>query len=89
MNGMKILAESVTDTLKQSHPPEWHEDRLSEARGIVADVAHHPDTLVLLACRVICAHSLDPLERAEAVGLIRILAASTPNASPPRVGGAS
>ncbi|OUS04008.1 hypothetical protein A9Q96_16910 [Rhodobacterales bacterium 52_120_T64] len=84
-----MLAESGSAALKQSHPPEWHADRLSEARGIVADVAHHPDTLVLLACRVICAHSLDPFERVEALGLIRILATSTPNASPSRVGGAS
>ncbi|OUS07871.1 hypothetical protein A9Q96_04910 [Rhodobacterales bacterium 52_120_T64] len=73
----------------QSHPPEWHEDRLAEARGIVADVAHHPDTLVLLACRVICAHSLDPLERVEALGLMKLLATTTPNASSPCVGGAS
>jgi len=69
----------------QSRSQQWNEDRLAEARGIVADVAHHPDTLVLLACRVICTHSLDPLERVEAVGLMQLLAASTPTASPSRV----
>ena len=80
---------SGVDALTLSRPQQWHEDRLSEARGIVADVAHHPDTLVLLACRVICAHSLDPLERVEALGLMRVLATSKPDASPSCGGGAS
>jgi len=89
MSGAMTLAAGAAETLTQSCPREWPQDRLSEARGIVADVARHPDTLVLLACRVICAHALDPLERAEALGLMRVLAASTPNASASRVGGAS
>jgi len=88
MSGAKMIAESAIEGTAQSHPPEWHEDRLTEARGIIADVAHHPDTLVLLACRVICTHTLDPLERVEALGLMRMLAASAPNASPSCVGGA-
>ena len=89
MNGAKTLAESNADTLTQSRPLEWHKDRLAEARGVVADIAHHPDTLVLLACRVICTHTLDPLERVEALGLMRILKTSTPNASLSCDGGAS
>jgi len=89
MSGLKTLAESGSGALKQSRPPRWNEDRLAEARGIIADVAHHADTLVLLACRVICAHSLDPLERAEALGLMQLLTASTPNAFSPCDGGAS
>ena len=89
MSGARMLAESNAEDATQPHPREWHEDRLAEARGIVADVAHHPDSLVLLACRVICAHSPDPLERVEALGLMRVLAASTPNASPSCGGGAS
>ena len=89
MNGAKTLAKSNADTLTQSRPQEWHEDRLAEARGIIADLAQHPDTLVLLACRVICTHTLDPLERVEALGLMKLLATSTPNASSPRVGGTS
>jgi len=88
MSGLKMLAKSGVDALTQPHPPEWYQDRLSEARGIVADVAHHPDTLVLLACRVICAHCLDPLERVEALGLMRVLATSKPDASPSCGGGA-
>ena len=89
MNGLKTLAGGVDEGTTHSHPPEWHQDRLTEARGIVADVAHHPDTLVLLACSVICAHSLDPLERVEALGLLQVVGASQPNASPSCGGGAS
>ena len=88
MSGMKILAEGSAEGATQSHPQQWHADRLAEARGIVADVTHHSDTLVLLACRVICTHTLDPLERVEALGLMQLLAASTPNASPSCGGGA-
>ena len=70
MSGAKCGTYATT----HAHPQRWHEDRLVEARGIVADVAHHPDSLVLLAYRVICTHSLDPLERVEALGLMRVLA---------------
>jgi len=86
---MKTLAKGAAEATTQSHPPEWHKERLAEAHGIIADVAYHPDTLVLLACRVICTHTLDPLERVEALGLMQLLATSTPNASSPCVGGAS
>ena len=89
MSGRTTLAEGAGEGATQFHPPEWHQDRLSEARGIVADVAHHPDTLVLLACRVICAHSLDPLERVEALGLLQVVMASQPTASASCVGEAS
>ncbi len=56
----------------------WQQDRLIEARGILADVAHHPDTLVLLACQVICAHSPDPVERTDALGVMRLLGRHSP-----------
>jgi hypothetical protein len=35
---------------------QWRQERLFEARGILADIAHHPETLVRLACQVICAN---------------------------------
>ena len=89
MSAAKILSANAIEGTAQSRPQEWPEDRLIEARGIFADVAHHPDTLVLLACKVICAHSLDPLERVEALGLMKLLAASTPSASSTCGGGTS
>ncbi len=51
----------------------WQQDRLIEARGILADIAHHPDTLVHLACRVVCTHGSDPVEHADALGVSLLL----------------
>ena len=52
---------------------QWRQERLTEARGVLADIAHHPDTLVLLACQVICAHTPDPDECTNALGVMRLL----------------
>ncbi len=52
---------------------QWRHDRLTEARGILADAAHYPDTLVILAARVIAGQSDDADERAEAIDLGRLL----------------
>ena len=56
----------------------WQRERLTEARGVLADIGHHPDTLVLLACQVICAHSPDPNERNDALGMMHLLSARPP-----------
>ncbi|GHE05418.1 hypothetical protein U879_03975 [Defluviimonas sp. 20V17] len=65
--------------------PDWCEDRLTEARGVLADVAHHPDTLVDLACKVVRALSPDDGERFEALGLLRLLAPPCDRVAPPEV----
>jgi hypothetical protein len=71
----------------QSH---WRQERLTEARGVLADIGHHPDTLVILACRVVCECSSDPVERADALGVMRFLNASSPElASATANGGAA
>ena len=57
---------------------EWHQARLIEARGILADIAHHPETLARLACQVICANSTDTAERGDALGVMRLLNAHRP-----------
>ena len=44
------------------HRNDWRTDRLREARCVLADISHHPASLVLLACRVIAAHSADRIE---------------------------
>ena len=51
----------------------WLHDRMAEARSVLADVAHHPDTLIILAARVICGHTDDPDEYADANHLRRLL----------------
>jgi hypothetical protein len=52
---------------------DWRHDRLSEARGVIADISQHPISLVILACRTIAAQSPDGVETAEAVALWRML----------------
>ncbi len=54
-------------------PADWPAQRLAEARGIVADFVHHPDSLIVLACRAIAAHSLEEQERREALALAGLL----------------
>ena len=56
-----------------SGPVDWMRDRLTEARGILADVPQHPETLVILACRVVAAQTTDTSECADAVELLRFL----------------
>ena len=52
---------------------DWMLDRLTEARGILADVPQHPETLVILACRVVAGQTNDASECADAVELLRFL----------------
>ena len=33
-----------------SHSSAWPADRVAEARAVIADVAHHSDLLIRLAC---------------------------------------
>ena len=64
-----------------SHPPviptsdtsDWMHDRLTEARGILADIPQHPETLAILACRVVAGQTNDARECADAVELLRFL----------------
>lgn len=66
-------------------PTTWPSERLAEARGIVADFVHHRDSLIILACRAIAAHSPDAQECREAVALAGLLvgrSAPTVNGGP-------
>ena len=54
-------------------PADWVQDRLTEARGILADVPQHPESLVILAARVIAGQTANADECADAVGLLRQL----------------
>ena len=66
----QALTQPIANT---SGPVDWMHDRLTEARGILADVPRHPETLVILACRVVAAQTNDASECAEAVELLRFL----------------
>ena len=64
-----------------SHPPviptsttgDWMHDRLTEARGVLADTARHPESLVILAARVVIGQTDDVHECGDAIELLRLL----------------
>lgn len=64
-----------------SHPPviptsttgDWMHDRLTEARGVLADTAQHPESLVILAARVVIGQTDDVHECGDALEVLRLL----------------
>jgi hypothetical protein len=54
-------------------PGDWMHDRLIEARGILADAPQHPESLVILAARVVAGQTDDALECADAIALLRLI----------------
>ena len=52
---------------------DWMHDRLTEARGILADTTQHPESLVILAARVVIGQSGDASECSDALDLLRLL----------------
>ncbi|SNT18091.1 hypothetical protein ROE7235_03073 [Roseibaca ekhonensis] len=52
---------------------EWIDERLREARFVMADVAHHSDHLLRLACNVLVQHGETPEEREDARILLVVL----------------
>jgi len=64
-----------------SHPPviptsttgNWMHDRLTEARGVLADTTLHPESLVILAARVVVGQTDDARECGDALEVLRLL----------------
>ena len=52
---------------------DWMQDRLTEARGVLADTTQHPESLVILAARVVVGQTDDPRECGDAIELLRLL----------------
>ncbi len=52
---------------------DWMQDRLTEARGVLVDIAQHPDSLVILSARVVVGQTDDAGECAHAIDLLRLL----------------
>lgn len=65
---------SARDRIRQ----EWVDERRREARMVIADVAHHSDYLVRLACNVLVQHGETLEEREDARILLLVLEAKTP-----------
>lgn len=57
---------------------DWPADRVAEARAVIADVAHHSDHLIRLACHVLAQHGATEGEREEARLLLLIVDARRP-----------
>jgi len=57
---------------------DWIDERRHEARIVVANVAHHSDHLLRLACRVLIQHGETPAEREDARILLVVLDAKHP-----------
>lgn len=52
---------------------DWMHDRLTEARGVLADTTQHPESLVILAARVVVGQTDDARECGEALEVLRLL----------------
>ena len=62
------------------HPrnSDWPADRVAEARAVIADVAHHSDHLIRLACNVLATHGDTAAERKDARVLLVVIDAPRP-----------
>lgn len=56
----------------------WPAARVSEARAVIANVAHHSDHLVRLACNVLVTHGESDTERRDARALLFVIDARRP-----------
>ncbi|MFB2533054.1 hypothetical protein ACEYYA_12865 [Paracoccus sp. p3-h83] len=56
----------------------WPKARVLEARAVIADVAHHSDHLVRLACNVLTTHGETEQERRDARALLYAIEARCP-----------
>ena len=72
---MTCLAMTTPSHVRQIAPvvsiDQWRRDRLTEARGILADADRHPSSLVIIAARVVVGLTGDSAECAEAIDLLR------------------
>ena len=60
-------------TVAATSTGDWMLDRLTEARSILADTTQHPDSLVILASRVVAGQTDSASECSDAVDLLRLL----------------
>ncbi|MGF6861768.1 hypothetical protein ABIE69_002341 [Rhodobacteraceae bacterium MBR-64] len=59
--------------IHSSRIADWPADRLAEARAVIADVAHHSDHLIRLACNVLATHGETEAERKDARVLLVVI----------------
>ena len=56
----------------------WPAERLAEARAVLADIAHHSDHLIRLACEILVRHGGTEQECRDARVLLLAVEACTP-----------
>lgn len=66
------------DETRHAARTDWIGERLREARLVVADVVHHSDHLIRLACKVLAQYGETQEEREDARILLVVLEAKTP-----------
>jgi hypothetical protein len=66
------------------HTSIWPADRLAEARAVLADVVHHSNHLIRLACNVLVQHGETEQEREDARILLVVIDARQPTRSAPQ-----
>lgn len=66
------------------HKSIWPADRVAEARAVIADVAHHGDHLIRLACDVLLQHGETEREREDARILLVVVDARQPTRNAPQ-----
>lgn len=52
---------------------DWMRDRLTEARGVLADTTQHPGSLVILAARVVVGQTNDARECGDALAVLHLM----------------
>ena len=57
---------------------DWIEERRHEARIVVADVAHHSDHMIRIACTFLVQHGETPEEREDARILLIVIDGKSP-----------
>jgi hypothetical protein len=70
---MPFRRGSRRDQIRQ----DWIDEKLHEARIVVADVVNHSDHLLRLACNVLVQHGETPTEREDARILLVVLDAKS------------
>jgi hypothetical protein len=70
--------------MTRSRNSDWPADRVAEARAVLADVAHHSDHLIRLACNVLVQHGETEQEREDARILLVVIDARQPTRSAPQ-----
>ncbi len=65
-------------TARDAARADWIDERRREARAVLADVAHHSDHLIRLACNVLVQHGETEQEREDARILLVVVDARHP-----------